>query len=102
PGNTLSATLREGWDSGNLSTLTKNEPITATGAHICIIGHITDDELRAELTATDSANGFANRFLFIAVKRSKYLPFAIEHTNDGEIDACAIRLRGMAERARSA
>jgi hypothetical protein len=54
--------------------MTKNDPITATGAHISIIGHITADELRAELTATDSANGFANRFLFMCVRRSRLLP----------------------------
>jgi hypothetical protein len=75
PGNTLSATIRAAWDSGNLQSLTKNDPVCATGSHICIIGHITLDELRAELTATDSANGFANRFLFMAVERSKKLPF---------------------------
>jgi hypothetical protein len=74
-GNTLSATIRAAWDTGVLMTLTKNDPITATGAHISIIGHITIDELRSELTATDSANGFANRFLFMCVKRSKLLPF---------------------------
>ena len=82
-GSTLSATIREAWDSGNLRTLTKNDPITATGAHICIVGHITADELRAELTATDSANGFANRFLFVAVKRSKLLPFGGERRRRG-------------------
>lgn len=74
-GNTLSATIRSAWDTGRLATLTKNDPVTATGAHISIIGHITADELRAELTATDSANGFANRFLFMCVRRSKVLPF---------------------------
>lgn len=73
-GNTLSATIRSAWDSGNLRTLTKNDPVTATGAHICIVGHITADELRAELTATDRANGFANRFLFMCAKRSRALP----------------------------
>jgi len=31
-GNTLSATIREAWDSGDLRTLTKNDPVTATGA----------------------------------------------------------------------
>lgn len=75
PGNTLSATVRSAWDSGNLQTLTKNDPTTATGAHVCMIGHITSDELRAELTATDSANGFANRFILMAAERSKLLPF---------------------------
>jgi hypothetical protein len=74
-GNTLSATVRAAWDTGNLMTLTKNDPIKATGAHVSIVGHITADELRADLTATDSANGFANRFLFMCVKRSKLLAF---------------------------
>jgi hypothetical protein len=74
PGNTLSATLRSAWDGSQLATLTKNDPITATGAHVCIVGHITADELRVELTATDRANGFANRFLFTCVRRSKLLP----------------------------
>lgn len=100
-GNTLSATIREGWDSGNLRTLTKHDPITATGAHITIIGHITADELRTELTATDTANGFANRFLFIAVKRSKHLPFGGDDADDGELEAFAIRLRELAEGART-
>ena len=88
-GNTLSATIRSTWDSGNLSTLTKNDTVTATGAHIAIIGHITADELRAELTATDSANGFANRFLFVCVRRSRVLPF-------GGAEADAARMGGFA------
>jgi hypothetical protein len=100
-GSTLSATIREGWDTGTLRTLTKQDPVIATGAHVCIIGHITDDELRAELTATDSANGFANRFLFVAVKRSKMLPFGGERADDGEIEAFAIRLHELAVQART-
>jgi hypothetical protein len=78
PGNTLSPTIRSAWDGRTLQTLTKNDPVTATGAHVCIVGHITADELRAELTATDAANGFANRFTFMAVRRSKLLPFGGE------------------------
>jgi hypothetical protein len=73
-GNTLSATVRSAWDTGYLGALTKNDPITATDTHVSIVGHITVDELRAELTRTDTANGFANRFLFLCVKRSKCLP----------------------------
>ena len=45
-----------------LQTLTRNNPITATDTHISVIGHITPDELRACLTRTDIANGFANRY----------------------------------------
>ena len=99
-GSTLTATIREGWDSGNLRTLTKHDPIVASGAHICIIGHISADELRAELTATDAANGFANRFLFAAVKRSKLLPFGGERAEEAEVRALADRLRERSDAAR--
>src|SRR5581483_4114637 len=44
-GNTLSALLRQAWETGTLQTLTKNSPAKATGAHISVIGHITADEL---------------------------------------------------------
>ena len=73
-GNTLSATIRQAWDDGTLRTLTKNSPAIATGAHISIIGHITQEELLRHLNSTEAANGFANRFLWICVKRSKALP----------------------------
>ena len=73
-GSTLSPVLREAWDSGRLATMTKNSPATATGAHISIVGHITADELRRYLTATESANGFGNRFLWVCAKRARYLP----------------------------
>lgn len=73
-GNTLSANMREAWDSGNLSTLTKNTPLRATGAHVSIIAHGTDEEMRRYLTETERANGFANRFLWLHVRRSKVLP----------------------------
>jgi hypothetical protein len=70
-GNVLSPIIRKAWDGGKLETLTKSSPLCATGSHISIIGHITTEELRARLTRTDSANGFANRFLFVLVKRSR-------------------------------
>jgi hypothetical protein len=73
-GNTLSAIIRQAWDNGDLRVLTKNNPVTATGAHISIVGHITQDELRRYLNETETANGFANRFLWICVRRSKCLP----------------------------
>ena len=49
-------------------------PAKATGAHVSLIGHITADELRRYLTATESANGFGNRHLWLCVDRSKLLP----------------------------
>ena len=98
PGNTLSVAVRECWDTGRLATLTKNDPVTASGAHVGIIGHITVDELKAELTATDRANGFANRFLFVATKRSKCLPFG-GAVAEIELAALAARLEGAAKHA---
>jgi len=73
-GNTLSAVIRNAWDSGTLSTLTKNSPARATGAHISIIGHVTRPELLRYLSSTEAGNGFGNRFLWCCVRRSKFLP----------------------------
>jgi len=73
-GNILSATVRQAWDSGDLRILTKNSPLHATAAHISIIGHITKEELRRYMNATETANGFANRFVWVFVQRSKLLP----------------------------
>ena len=72
-GNTVSPMIRLAWDNGDLHVLTRT-PTKATGAHISIVGHITREELAAELTKTDAANGFGNRFLWSCVRRSKLLP----------------------------
>ena len=66
--------VRQAFDTGDLRVAVKSSPQTATGAHISIIGHITGIELNLLLTKSDTANGFANRFLWVAVKRSKLLP----------------------------
>jgi hypothetical protein len=47
----------------------------ATGAHVSLIGHITANELRADLDRIAMANGFANRILWLCVKRARVLPF---------------------------
>ena len=96
-GNSLSALVRQAWDSGDLRTLTRNNPLRSTGAHVSIIGHITRDELATLLTRTDAANGFANRFLWLAVRRSKLLPFG---GNLGAVDFAPM-LRRLGEAAES-
>jgi hypothetical protein len=93
-GNTLSAVIRESWDRGNLRVMTRRAPIAATGAHISIVGHITQDEFRRKLTDTDAANGFANRYLVVCVARSKLLP------GGPAIDDDLVRDMGTALRAR--
>ncbi len=71
--NTLSAIIRNAWDGSALCTLTKKQ-IKATGAHISIIGHVTTEELSQYFNGSDLFNGFANRFLWPLVRRSKLLP----------------------------
>lgn len=73
-GSTLSAILRQGWDGGKLRVMSRNTAAMATGALISIIGHVTGDELTRNLDQTEQANGFANRFLWLCVRRSKFLP----------------------------
>ena len=73
-GNTLSPIIRRAWDDGNPNSLVKNSPCRASARLISIIGHITAHELRQYLDRTEAANGFANRFLFVCVRRSKLLP----------------------------
>ena len=73
-GNTLSAVVRQAWDGSDLRTLTKTSSARATAPHISVIGHITRDELRRYLDATEAANGFGNRFLWVCARRSKLLP----------------------------
>ena len=89
-GNTLSPVIRQSWDQGDLNIVTKNSPARATGAHISIIGHITRDELTRNLDRTEAGNGFANRFIWLCVKRSKALP---EGGNIRQVDLRAITER---------
>jgi hypothetical protein len=73
-GNILSSVLRQAWDGGRLRNLTKHSPLRATGAHISIVGHVTRDELLRCVSQVDQANGFINRFLWLAVRRPRLLP----------------------------
>lgn len=89
--NILSTVMREAWDNEALQTLTKNSPMKVTGSHVSIIGHITKIELTRHLTETDMANGLANRFIFVMVKRSKQLPFGGD-LSDEKLSPLAKRL----------
>jgi hypothetical protein len=73
-GNNLTVILRQAWETGNLRSLVKNSPYRSTGAHISLVGHVTEEELRRYLTTTEMASGFANRILWTSVRRSKCLP----------------------------
>ncbi|MDR3457548.1 MAG: hypothetical protein P4N60_08890 [Verrucomicrobiae bacterium] len=73
-GSTLSEVLRNAWDSGNIQTVTKNNSLRATDAHISIIGHITETELGKKMDNNAIFNGFGNRFLVVCAKRARLLP----------------------------
>lgn len=73
-GSTIGGILRDAWDRGRLQVMTQN-PIKATGAHVCVVGHTTADELVSILRPTDLTGGFLNRFLFAFVASSQRLPF---------------------------
>ena len=72
--STLSPTLRSAWDGRPLQLLTRTAPARATDAHISLIGHITQTELRHHLTQVELANGLANRFVLCACRRTRLLP----------------------------
>jgi len=91
--STLSMLLRDAWDKGDLRTLTKESPLRATGAHVSLIGHITEEELRRSLTDTARANGFANRFLWLCVRRSKSLPRGGNSLKPGDLKKLSEGLR---------
>jgi hypothetical protein len=94
-----SPVIRNAWDGLPLQTLTRGSPLRATGAHISIIGHITKDELKARLTRTDMANGFANRILFCLVRRSKELPYG-GHVDDVTLARLAEQFKHAVEFAK--
>jgi hypothetical protein len=89
-GNTLSATLRLAWDGETLQTLARSNKNVCKEPHIAIFGNITVEELQRLLTATDRANGFANRFLWVCARRSKELPFGGK-VNEHALQALALR-----------
>ncbi len=82
--STLGAVIRNAWDGDPLGTVTKSSYLRATGAHITIAGHITPEEVRMLLGAQEAANGFANRFAWVCVRRSKLLPLGGD-PDEGEL-----------------
>jgi len=73
-GSSLTAVMRQAWETGDLRSLAKNAPDRATGAHVSIIGHIVPEEARRYLTESEVAGGLGNRFLWAFIRRSKELP----------------------------
>jgi hypothetical protein len=73
-GSTLSSLLRAAWDGEPLANRTKGSQAVATGALVGVLAGITPDELRRRMSEDSRSNGFANRFLHVAVYRSIVRP----------------------------
>ena len=74
-GSTLSPTLRDAWDGVPLGRFLAREDSLVTNHNVGCLAHVTPAELRDKLTDTDAANGFGNRFLWLAVRRTRLVPF---------------------------
>lgn len=94
--NILSPLIRSAWDGESLQTLAKNAPAKATEPHISIIGSITPDELRRQLSTGETLNGFVNRFLFAVVESNREFPHGDPPPEGGE-KLVAERLRTAIE-----
>jgi hypothetical protein len=97
-GNRLSGVLRLAWDGEALATATKS-PVRATDAHVSIVGHITRDELLSLIQRVEIASGLANRFLWLAVRRCRVLPFG---GSPGDLSPLIRQTADAAEFARGA
>jgi hypothetical protein len=97
-GNSLSPVIRQCWDTGNLRTLTKNNAAKATGAHVSMAAHITRPELLKYLKDTEAFNGFANRFLWLLVRRSRLLP---DGGRNLDVSPIGVKLRAALSAARN-
>ncbi len=98
-GSTLSALFRQGWDAPRIAVRSRSKTSVANDAYLVVHGEITEDELKAELTTTDVANGFVNRFLILCAKSSKMLPEG-GNLDDSVIHHLAKKTRERLEMAR--
>ena len=73
PDNLLSVVLRDGWDGVVLDNLVKTEPSRCQFPHLSFDADTTKSDLSLSLSQADRNNGFANRFLWVYVYRTKLL-----------------------------
>lgn len=74
-GSTLSPVIRDAWDGSAIGRFIAREQSLVPWHHVAICAHVTSVELRAKLSNVDAANGFGNRFLWLAVRRTRLVPF---------------------------
>lgn len=86
-GSSLSSVIRDAWDGQRLQVRSRSKTTVCETdqASVSVIAHVTNEELAARLTDTEVANGFANRFVFALVRKSKVLP------SGGSLDESDVR-----------
>ncbi len=103
-GSILSATLRTLWDGQRVAHRRAGSEMVAEDPHVCLIGHITPEELRAKLRGVDRSNGYANRLFPLAVHRRQRLtwfgpPGAASIVDQPEVAEHVAKLRVTLARA---
>jgi len=101
-GSTLSPMIRDAWDGVPMGRVLAHSSQLVKWHHVGMVAHITPVELRAKLGDVDAANGFGNRFLWLAVHRTKLVPFpesprsAVTPYLNG-LNAAIVKAEGMGE-----
>jgi Protein of unknown function (DUF3987) len=89
-GNTLGTVLRQAWDGEPLRTLTrKANRLTATDAHVVLIGHITPREFQDTLRPGDLSGGSINRLLIALSRRRPNVQTRFGNIPDSVLDVAA-------------
>jgi len=70
----MSVVMRDGWDGLPLHNLVKTDPASCEKGHLSLMADTTRADLSVSLNQADRNNGFANRFLWVYVYRTKLLP----------------------------
>ncbi|MEU2429149.1 DUF3987 domain-containing protein [Streptomyces sp. NPDC007861] len=69
----LSQVLRDLWDGATIATSRAKEPVQVDGPRVSVMGHITPEEFRASMSATDRDGGSYNRLLILPVTQVRWL-----------------------------
>jgi hypothetical protein len=91
-GSTLSPTMRKLYDGVPINHEVKKGSTHAEGYHLSVVAAITPGELRRLLTDTSIANGFANRFQWLAGVDSIDIPLAVEEFPESKLHRLRNRL----------
>ncbi len=86
---------------GHSQDLDERKSRQSNGAHISMIGHAHEDELRKYLTETEQANGFGNRFLVAECPPLKILARSRGHLTEDDTRDLVQRLERAVNDART-